>query len=78
MRRSLIVANKMDLPGFRQNLVKFASLFPRLTYQIFPVCAQRRVNVGAVAQHMRELIDQQKLEEEWEAKNTGHAIVPSV
>lgn len=40
-RNSIIVANKMDLPRFRPNLVKFGSLFPALEMPIFPICAQR-------------------------------------
>jgi GTPase involved in cell partitioning and DNA repair len=67
-RPSVILANKMDLARFDDYMLKFVSVMPKIPYQIYPICAKARENVGPAVEHMKELVEEVRRAEAVELK----------
>ena len=66
-RPQILAANKMDLPGAEENLVRLKELAEKEGIQIFPICAATgqglRELINAVAKALDEYVEEPEIEE---------------
>ena len=66
-RPQILAANKMDLPGAEENLVRLKELAEKEGLQIFPICAATgqglRELINAVAKALDEYVEEPEIEE---------------
>lgn len=59
-KREIIVANKMDMPSFKENYERFEAKYP--DKEIFPISAMTREGIEPLLLHLRNTLDEIKVE----------------
>ncbi len=59
-KREIIVANKMDMPSFKENYERFEAKYP--DKEIFPISAMTREGLEPLLLHLRNTLDEIKVE----------------